>query len=77
MDCPVVCTNGGSVPEIVGEAGLYFDPESSDAMENAILEVLENPATANELIARGRQQLGHYSWKKCASETLDLYRAII
>ena len=77
MDCPVVCTDGGSVPEIVGGAGLYFDPESSDAMEHAILEVLENPATASELIARGRQQLRHYSWEKCASETLDLYRRII
>ena len=33
--CPVVCSNGGSIPEVVGDAGVYFDPNSAEELRMA------------------------------------------
>lgn len=76
-DCPVVCSKTSSLPEVVGDAALMFDPR--DASD--IAQVLESVATSSklrkELIERGKQRLSKFSWAKCASETLELYKKLV
>lgn len=74
MDCPVVCSNSGSIPEVVGDAAIYFDPSNKESVADAIEEVIANRGLQQELRRRGRARLRFFSWEKCASETLQVYQ---
>lgn len=77
MSCPVVCSNTASLPEILGDAALYFDPYNINDMVDKINELLNNEKLKKELIEKGRKQVLQYSWYKTAEETLKLYNLII
>lgn len=73
-DCPVVCSNTSSIPEVVGDAGEYFDPADTESMRGAIERVVMSDSNhRNLMIAKGRERLKHFSWDRCAIETLDIY----
>lgn len=73
-DCPVVASNGGALPEIAGDAAIYFDPLDVEAMAAAMQKMVFDHALRDALIAHGRLQLGQFSWRKCATETRAAYR---
>ena len=75
-DCPVVCSNTSSIPEVVGDAGEYFDPADTESMRAAIERIVTSDSHRNLLIAKGRERLKHFSWDRCAIETLDIYRKL-
>lgn len=77
FDCPVACSNASSMPEVVGDAALYFDPCNSESLKDAMETLFESPSQRKELIERGRLRLRQFSWEKCASETLAVYRNVI
>jgi len=72
-DCPVVCSKTSSIPEVVGDAGEYFDPFNTESMRAAIERVVESNAHREVLVAKGRARLKCFSWDRCAAETLDIY----
>ena len=74
FDCPVVCSKTSSIPEVVGDAGEYFDPYDIDSIRTAIERVVSNDALRNDLIVKGKARLSVFSWQRCARETLDVYR---
>lgn len=76
-DCPVVCSDQSSIPEVVGDAGEYFDPSSSESMRAAIELVLQSDEHRKNLIERGRARLECFSWDRCAEETLDVYMKLV
>ena len=76
-DCPVICSNAGSIPEVVGDAGEYFDPNNVESIKNTLEGTLANPERLLELKLLGRQRARLFSWERCASETLDLYGRLI
>jgi glycosyltransferase involved in cell wall biosynthesis len=69
---PVVASNAASIPEVVGDAGLLFDPEDTDAMADAIETVLTDDKLAAELVAKGLLQAKRFSWDEAAQGVLDL-----
>lgn len=73
-DTPVVSSNATCMPEVLGEAALYFDPEDVDEMTSQIKKVLADPALRKKLIANGKKQLKKYSWERMAQQTLDIYK---
>lgn len=75
-DCPVLVGQTSSIPEVVGEAGLYFDPESSEELAAQLQRLLSDGALREQLAQRGREQERRFSWDRCAAETLDYYRQI-
>lgn len=75
--CPVVSSNRTSLPEILGTAALYFDPEDEVDMTNAILKILNDDSLKNSLIAKGLEQVKKYSWWDCAQKTLSVYHEIL
>jgi len=77
FDCPVVCSGVSSIPEVVGNAGEMFDPYDSDSIRMAIERVVTDDALRQTLIARGKERLKLFSWKRCAQETLDIYRRVL
>jgi glycosyltransferase involved in cell wall biosynthesis len=75
LNCPVACSNASSIPEIVGDAGEYFDPQEIDSIITAIEKVVCSTAKSKELKAKGRERVKLFSWEKCAAETSVLYRS--
>jgi glycosyltransferase involved in cell wall biosynthesis len=76
-DCPVITTNVSSIPEVVGDAGIYIDPDSPDELVTAIEKLQTDPDLRNTLISKGRIQKQKFSWQKCADEHLEFYREIL
>jgi len=76
LGCPVACSECSSIPEVVGDAGEYFDPADSESMTSAILRILSSDALKSSLVAKGYQRSQSFSWNRCASETLDIYKSL-
>jgi glycosyltransferase involved in cell wall biosynthesis len=74
---PVVCSKAASLPEVAGEAAIYFDPLSIDAMAKAIGQVVLNPDLQKTLIQSGLQNAAKFSWEQTARLTLEVYRKTI
>jgi glycosyltransferase involved in cell wall biosynthesis len=77
LDCPVVCSRTSSIPEVVGEAGEYFDPDDSESIQHAIERVVGSEGHRQALIERGRARCRLFSWQRCARETHDVYRTLL
>jgi glycosyltransferase involved in cell wall biosynthesis len=70
---PVVASNVGSLPEVVGNAGILVDPYNVDSIAEGIEEVLFAPkAKYNSLSERGLAQAKKFSWERVARETLKV-----
>lgn len=76
MGCPVIASNASSIPEVVGDAAILFDPHSKDELIDAIGS-LNDESKRNDLIKRGFEQDKKFSWDKMANETLDIYKSIL
>jgi glycosyltransferase involved in cell wall biosynthesis len=74
--CPVIVSDRGSLPEIVGDAALLIDPTDTDSLVGALRSILENPTLAHCLVEKGLGRTKEFSWKTTASKTLDLYREV-
>ena len=77
MGCPVISSNTSSLPEVVGDAGEYFDPLSEESMMAAMERVTQSSSRSGELVELGRQQYRKFSWEKCAQETMMVYRSLL
>lgn len=76
LNCPVICSNTSSIPEVVGDAGEYFDPLDAACIGVAIERVLQAPARRAELVALGQSRCKQFSWERCAQETYNVYRRL-
>ncbi len=74
---PVVSSNATCLPEIYGDAALYFDPLDTAAMANAINNVLVNKSLRADLVEKGRAQAAKYSWRRMAEQTLAVYNKVL
>jgi glycosyltransferase involved in cell wall biosynthesis len=74
---PVVSSDRGSLPEIVGDAGLLVNPTDVKALGDAIEAVLTNEELRGRLRDRGAQRVKQYTWERCAEMTCELYRTVI
>lgn len=77
FNCPVACSNTSSIPEVVGNAAIQFDPLDSDSIANALIILASDSALRAKLIDRGRDRVARFSWEQCAKQTLDVYRALL
>ena len=77
LNCPVICSNTSSIPEVVGNAGKYFNPLDIGDIRNAIESVLESESLKKDLISRGQNQLKKFSWDLCAKQTAKIYTNLV
>lgn len=76
-DCPVITSNSSSMPEVVGDAGVYFDPLDIEAQAQAITSVVFDEHRRSTLIEAGRNRLPLFSWERCALETQAVYKKVL
>ena len=71
---PVASSSASSLPEVGGDAVLYFDPLDVAAMAAAVCRLLDDPALAERLVEAGRARAREFSWERTARKTIDVYR---
>jgi glycosyltransferase involved in cell wall biosynthesis len=76
-NCPVISSNASCMPEVIGDAAEYFNPNSLDEILESVEKTVYSDSRISELVLLGKQQIEKYSWQKCASETLSVYQSII
>ena len=77
LGTPVVASNRGSLPEVLGDAALLVDPEDENAVADAIDSALTRPEVRNRLRRAGVARARQYTWESCAAKTLDVYRDVL
>jgi glycosyltransferase involved in cell wall biosynthesis len=70
---PVACANASSLPEVVGEAALLFDPRSEAEIATAIERLLADDELRARLQAAGADRAAHFTWERTAQLTLESY----
>ncbi len=73
---PVAASNVSSMPEVAGEAAVYFGPHNIQEIKKAIKSVLLDTRLAEKLKQKGKERLRQFSWEKCAAETLEVLNKI-
>jgi len=77
LGCPVICSNTSSMKEIGGDSVWYFDPSSIDDMTLSIEKIINSDQDRKILIKKGLEKNRHFSWTKCAQETLVIYNNVV
>lgn len=73
---PVVVSNKSSLPEVVGDAGVLFDPYNVEAMAEAILPVLTDDAINQQMRVKSIDQARRFSWEQTARQTIAVYEEV-
>lgn len=68
---PMLSSDRGSLPEVVGDAGIYFDPFDTTAIANAIIEIVENDELRAQLSAKALARAQLFTWERAARMTLQ------
>ncbi len=76
MQCgvPVIAGNRTSLPEVVADAGLLFDPFDTQALVNTLTQVIDDSGCRAMLRAKGLERAKHFNWKTTAQLTLRVYQ---
>ena len=74
---PVVASNRGSLPEVLGEAGALVDAEDADALADAIARVVEDDAYARRCAEQGLARAAEFSWPRTAASVREAYKAAV
>ncbi|MFL9671410.1 glycosyltransferase family 4 protein [Pseudomonas marginalis] len=74
--CPVISSGTSSMPEVIGDAGILFDPTNDEEMAGAIERVVYSDSETAQLVELGHERLKHFSWQRCSQETLSIYQSL-
>jgi glycosyltransferase involved in cell wall biosynthesis len=72
----VACSNTSAMPEVADGAGLLFDPRNPASIARAVADVLLDAELRERMESRGLQRAAHFTWRKSAQATLDVYREV-
>lgn len=73
----VICANASSVPQVVGDAALMFEPRDVDGLVHQLTRMLNDEALRNDLTRRGALQASRFRWSLTAENTLKAFDAAI
>lgn len=73
MECPIIIPNSSCFPEIVGDAGLYFECGNKKDLASKLNEILDNESLRNSLIIKGKKRFKEFTYERCAKETIAAY----
>ncbi len=71
--CPVAVSDVGPLPEVCGDAAVYFDPTDSEDVARGIVEALDR---GSELVGRGLERARRFTWEECARRHDAIYREL-
>lgn len=71
---PVVSSSASSLPEVVGECGLLFNPASATEAASSVISLLSQPELARDLSSKGRERAQLFTWRRTGEATQEAYR---
>lgn len=74
---PVACSKTASLPEVMSDSALYFDPKNIESMANVIDKIGGSHLIQGELATKGFERAKLFSWEKAAQKTVDVYSSIM
>lgn len=75
--CPVISSNVTSLPEVVGDAGILIGPKDEDALCQSMLDLRNSESLRQAYIERGLTRAKQFSWKRCADQTVEIYKKVL
>lgn len=75
--CPCVLSNQSSLPEVGGDAAVYFDPYDEGSVRHAINTIIIDESLRKSLKEKGKERLKNFSWGKHVSKTVDVYNQVL
>ena len=75
--CPVLCGNSSSIPEVAGDAAMYFNARDTQEMAAALKNIVQSPSVRLSLISRGKERVKQFSWDVCAQQTYSVYEKLL
>ena len=73
---PIACSDRGPMPEVLSDAGTYFNPESPQSIAVAVKEILDNRDLRLKKAALAKQFAEQFSWRRCADETMEYLNTV-
>lgn len=77
MGTPVIASSASCIPEVCGDAALYFAPYNIESMEQAMNKIFYDPMIQKNLIDKGKEQAKKYSWEKSAEILLKKMELLV
>ncbi len=74
---PVISSNLSCMPEILGDAPIYFDPYDIDDIAKAMGKIASDEKLRENLSKKGLEQVKKYNWEDCAEKTLKVYKELL
>ena len=74
--CPVICSNSSSLPEVVGDAAITFDPENEIELKDKMELLINSKNLRKNLINNGKKRIEKFSWRNCANKNYEVYAKI-
>src|SRR5258708_2419082 len=74
---PVVCSRAASLPEVAGDAALYFDPASAEELADTIEKLLSSSELQESLRAKGLERAKQFTWEESTRKHVELYRRLL
>ncbi len=75
--CPVAAARAGSLPEVCGEAAIYFDPHDPADIADIVGRLVDTPPLAAELRRQGQVRLRHFTWDAAAGRLVQIIQAAL
>lgn len=76
-DCPVAASNTSSLPEIAGDAAIFFDPYDIQSIYKALKSIYHDQSLRKSLIEKGRKRLKNFTWAITAKKTKEVYMSLL
>ena len=73
---PVLASDRTSIPEVCGDAPLYFDPLSPASLREAVERLLGDPSLRARMIERGHQRASQFTWARAAAEVMSVLQQV-
>jgi glycosyltransferase involved in cell wall biosynthesis len=71
---PAIGARAASIPEVMGNGGILFDPHSPEELTEALEKVLSDSELCSTLVQKGYQNIKRFSWQQCAEKTFNIYK---
>jgi glycosyltransferase involved in cell wall biosynthesis len=73
---PAIGARAASIPEVMGDAGILFDPNSPEELTIALEQVLSDSEIRSNIIKKGYKNIERFSWRQCAENTFNIYQEV-
>jgi glycosyltransferase involved in cell wall biosynthesis len=74
---PTIAARSSSLPEIGGDASMYFDPRNASELATQLRRVLDDGDLRRDLVAKGLERARQFRWDRAADKTLEVFRRVV